>query len=456
MLTEERFCLTIKKYRIIRNIMPTFKISTLGCKVNQSESEAIARQLESDNWLPAGNNGATGVTIINTCTVTQKASMQSRQAVRQAIRANPNSRIVVTGCYAQTEPQALEKISGVHYIIGNADKHRIGKILAADRNSTDGHPITIGNDIRFPHPLKPTLTAISGSRTRPFLKIQDGCNSFCSYCIVPHARGPSRSLPVADVIEGIKALSAAGYHETVLTGIHLGHYGCDLIPATPLGELLDRIDRSKPIQRVRLSSIEPLELTDGLIQCVADAPRFCRHFHIPLQSGDDRILRKMKRPYTADIFRQRIVKIRNQIPDAAIGVDTLIGFPGETDAAFKNTYELIRELPVTYLHVFPFSARPKTPAARYPDKVAPAVIKERCEKMRRLGQTKRIHFYRKFIGKAVEILVESTRHAATGLLKGLSSNYIPVLIDADDDRINTLVTVKLTDQIDNALMATIV
>jgi threonylcarbamoyladenosine tRNA methylthiotransferase MtaB len=197
-------------------------------------------------------------------------------------------------------------------------------------------------------------------------------------------------------------------------------------------------------------------LTDGLIQRIADSPSFCRHFHIPLQSGDDRILKKMKRPYTADMFRQRITKIRNQIPDAAIGVDILIGFPGETDAAFRNTYELIRELPVTYLHVFPFSARPGTPAALYADKVAPAVIKKRCEKMRCLGQIKRIHFYRQFIGKEAEILVESTRHTATGLLKGLSSNYIPVLIDADDDRINKLVTVKLTDQIDNALKANMV
>jgi threonylcarbamoyladenosine tRNA methylthiotransferase MtaB len=263
-------------------------------------------------------------------------------------------------------------------------------------------------------------------------------------------------LPVANVLKSIKALSVAGYQEIVLTGIHLGRYGCDLIPATPLRELLDRIDQSKLIQRVRLSSIEPLELADDLIQRVADSPRFCRHFHIPLQSGDDSILKKMKRPYTVDIFRQRVAKIRDQIPDAAIGVDTLIGFPGETDAAFSNTYDFINELPITYLHVFPFSARPGTPAARYPGKVAPDIIKERCEKMRRLGQAKRLHFYRNFIGKTVEILVESTRHAATGLLKGISSNYMPVLVDADDDQINKLVTVKLTDQIDDALMGSIV
>ncbi len=435
--------------------MPTFKISTLGCKVNQSESDAIARQLESYNWLSAGNNGSTEVTIINTCTVTQKAAMQSRQAVRRAIRAHPNSRIVVTGCYAQTEPEAFEKINGVHYIIGNADKHRIGEILTAGGDSAVGHTVTINKE-QSSDPLKPSHTAVSSSRTRPFLKIQDGCDAFCTYCIVPYARGPSRSLPVADVLEGIRDLSVAGYHEIVLTGIHLGQYGCDLIPATSLSELLDGIDRSELIQRVRLSSIEPLELTDELIQRVADSPRFCRHFHIPLQSGDDRILKKMKRPYTVDIFRQRIAKIRDQISDAAIGVDTLIGFPGETDAAFSNTYELIRELPITYLHVFPFSARPGTPAARYPDKIPPDVIKERCEKMRCLGQIKRLQFYRSFIGKEVEILVESTRHAATGLLKGLSSNYLPVLIDADDEHINKLVNVKLTDQMDDSLMGTIV
>jgi threonylcarbamoyladenosine tRNA methylthiotransferase MtaB len=436
--------------------MPTFKISTLGCKVNQSESEAIARQLETYDLLPASHDAASEITIINTCTVTQKASMQSRQAVRQAIRANPNSRIVVTGCYAQTEPKAFQKINGVHYIIGNADKQRIGEILAADRNSADGHTVTINNDIRQSDSLKPSPTAVSSSRTRPFLKIQDGCDAFCTYCIVPHARGPSRSLPVANVLKSIKALSVAGYHEIVLTGIHLGRYGCDLIPATPLCELLDDINRSKLIQRVRLSSIEPLELTDDLIQRIADSPLFCRHFHIPLQSGNDPILNKMKRPYTVDIFRQRVTKVRDQIPDAAIGVDTLIGFPGETDAAFSNTYDLINELPITYLHVFPFSARPGTPAARYPDKVAPDVIKKRCEKMRRLGKAKRLHFNRNFIGKEVEILVESTRHATTGLLKGVSSNYMPVLIDADDDQINKLVTVKLTDQIDIALTGSII
>ncbi len=436
--------------------MPKFKISTLGCKVNQSESEAIAGQLQSADWLPAENGDATEIFIINTCTVTQKAAMQSRQAVRRAIRANPNSRIVVTGCYAQTEPGALEKIGGVHYIIGNADKHRISEILAAGRDSADDQAIAICNDIRISDHLKPSLNAMTYSRSRPFLKVQDGCDACCTYCIVPRARGPSRSLPVNHVLEGVKALSNAGYHEIVLSGIHLGRFGCDLIPVSSLSELLDHIDRASSIARVRLSSIEPLELTDDLIERVAGSPRFCRHFHIPLQSGDDHILQKMKRPYAVDDFRQRVAKIRKHIPDAAIGIDILIGFPGETDAAFENTYALVQELPVTYLHVFPFSARPGTPAAHYPDRVAPVVIKARCEQMRRLGQAKRIDFFQKSIGKQLEILVESTRHAPTGLLKGISSNYIPVLIDADDQQMNKLVTVQLTHMMDSFLKGTIV
>ena len=436
--------------------MPKFKISTLGCKVNQSESEAIAGQLQSADWLPAENGDATEIFIINTCTVTQKAAMQSRQAVRRAIRANPNSRIVVTGCYAQTEPGALEKIGGVHYIIGNADKHRISEILAAGRDSADDQAIAICNDIRISDHLKPSLNAMTYSRSRPFLKVQDGCDACCTYCIVPRARGPSRSLSVNHVLEGVKTLSNAGYHEIVLSGIHLGRFGCDLIPVSSLSELLDHIDRASSIARVRLSSIEPLELTDDLIERVAGSPRFCRHFHIPLQSGDDHILQKMKRPYAVDDFRQRVAKIRKNIPDAAIGIDILIGFPGETDAAFENTYALVQELPVTYLHVFPFSARPGTPAAHYPDRVAPVVIKARCEQMRRLGQAKRIDFFQKSIGKQLEILVESTRHSPTGLLKGISSNYIPVLIDADDQQMNKLVTVQLTHMMDSSLKGTIV
>jgi threonylcarbamoyladenosine tRNA methylthiotransferase MtaB len=262
-------------------------------------------------------------------------------------------------------------------------------------------------------------------------------------------------LPPKDVLAGARALSDAGYFEIVLSGIHLGHYGRDLNPKTSLCELLDAIERSNVMHRVRLSSIEPLEVTDELIQRVAESSRLCRHFHIPLQSGDGSILTKMKRPYAPDDFSQCVRKIHNLIPDAAIGVDVLVGFPGETDAAFSNTYEFIRALPVTYLHVFPFSARPATPAANYTGKVPPEVIKKRCEQMRRLGNLKRLDFNQQFIGQQLEVLVESTRHAATGFLKGLSSNYITVLLDADGSRINQHLSVKITQPLADALIGII-
>ena len=435
--------------------MPKYRITTLGCKVNQAESDAIANELESCGWLPAGDKEPTELFIVNTCTVTQKASMQSRQAVRQAIRAHSNARIVVTGCYAQTEPETIRKIKGIHYIIGNTDKHRIGRVIAADQGKANGQTVTVCNDIRKIQPLKPIFTGVAGSRSRPFLKIQDGCNSFCSYCIVPYARGPSRSLAAENVLQAITTLANAGYREIVLSGVHLGHYGRDLNPAISLSGLLRRIERLSVSVRVRLSSIEPLELNDDLICCVAGSSRFCDHFHIPLQSGDDLILEKMRRPYRAVDFKNLVTKIRCCMPDSAIGVDTLIGFPAETDQAFMHTYELIRDLPITYLHVFPFSARPGTSAARCSDPVAPMVIKKRCAQLRDLGKSKRLSFYKQFIGKQLEVLVETTRHTPSGLLKGLSSNYIPVLIDANDEHKNQLRPVRAEKLAGNALIGTL-
>ena len=435
--------------------MPTFKINTLGCKVNQSESDQIAKQLHAGAWKPASKGEPSEMVVINTCTVTQKAAMQSRQAVRRAIRCNPNARIVVTGCYAQTEPNALAKIDGVQYVIGNADKHRLVELVCAEHEQKAHTAITICNDVGQSQLLKPAPEQISGSRTRPVLKIQDGCNAACTYCIVPLARGPSRSLPPNDVIAAVRAMTEAGYLEIVLSGIHLGHYGRDLTPRTSLSALLARIEQSTVVPRLRLSSVEPLEVTGGLIERMAKSSRLCHHFHIPLQSGDDRILKKMRRPYTSDEFKQLVYRIHDRIPDAAIGVDILVGFPGETDTAFNNTIECIHSLPVTYLHVFPFSVRPGTPAARYAHRVPSDVIKTRCEHMRRLGDMKRMRFNRRFIGRKIPILVESTRHAATGFLKGISSHYLTVLIDSDDSPSNQILAVRITRQVEDNLLGVI-
>ncbi len=438
----------------IRDHFPKFTITTLGCKVNQSESDAIAHQLKNSGYYPAHPKEKANLCIINTCTVTQKASMQSRQAVRQAIRSNPGARIIVTGCYAQTEPDEIDKIDGIHHIIGHADKLKIPDMVLSKEKGP--YPRLIRQNILSGHNFEQTCEAVSGNRTRPFLKIQDGCDSFCTYCIVPYARGRSRSMRVEHVLENIKKLQQAGYREVVLTGVHLGAYGLDLSPKTGLTELLNRICGSNPIDRVRLSSIEPHELTDDIIQLVAKADIFCHHFHIPLQSGDDLILKKMHRPYTRSFFRNQIIKINKLLPDAAIGVDTLIGFPGETEKAFENTYSLIDELPVTYLHVFPFSARNGTPASSYPQPVDSKTIKARCKKMRGLGHVKRMDFYKKFTGKTIEILIEDKRDRSTGLLKGISSNYIPVHVNGDDNLKNTGVQVRI-DRIksDNKVIGTL-
>jgi threonylcarbamoyladenosine tRNA methylthiotransferase MtaB len=426
----------------IQNHSPRFTITTLGCKVNQYESDAISQRLKDLGYVSAGAEDSADLCIINTCTVTQKASMQSRQAIRQFIRSNPEAQIVVTGCYAQTEPDELKKIEGIHHIIGHGDKHNIPDIVSSQDKDLPS-PSLIRRRILHEHHFKQIPVTAFGNRTRPFLKIQDGCNTFCTYCIVPYARGRSRSMPLENVLKNIHCLKQAGFHEVVLTGVHLGAYGLDLSPQTSLTALLDHIDESNAMDRVRLSSIEPHELTRDIIELVAESDIFCDHFHIPLQSGDDRIIERMNRPYTNSFFKDLVFDIKKRIPDAAIGVDTLIGFPGETEKAFENTYSLIEKLPVTYLHVFPFSPRPGTPADKYKQKVPQKIIKARCEKMRRLGNEKKRIFYESFMGKTVEVLIESRRDKATGLLKGTTSNYIPVHIAGEDDLFNTLVQVNI-------------
>ncbi len=434
----------------MKPVFTKFKITTLGCKVNQFESEAIARQLTQSDLTQVPKNVPADLCIINTCTVTGKASMQSRQAVRQAIRANPRASIVVTGCYAQTAPDEIKEIEGVHAIVGHGEKHKIPEMIL----KTDCESCTAEIPVRQNRRFEKAPAIGFGNRARPFLKIQDGCDAFCTYCIVPRARGPSRSLPVDEVLEGIRELKKAGYHEVVLTGIHMGCYGQDLTPRTDLLTLLGQIRDTGAIDRVRLSSIEPRELSEKLIDFVAGtgegAGRICPHFHIPLQSGDDSILKKMHRPYSRYFFKELVLKIHERIPDAAIGVDVLVGFPGESEAAFEHTHSLIAELPVTYLHVFPFSARKGTPAYSFSDTVVPEVVRERAHRMRELGNIKKSACYNKFTNERLELIVEGTADISTGNLKGTSSNYIPVFFQGGQKLINTLIEVQV-ENVDNNL-----
>jgi threonylcarbamoyladenosine tRNA methylthiotransferase MtaB len=358
--------------------------------------------------------------------------MQSRQAIRQAVRNNPGARMVVTGCYAQTAPAEITSIDGVDTILGIDDKPYLLD-LVLDRHHPPSNRRKVADAIQERGPVD---GPVKGIRSRPFLKVQDGCEAFCTYCLVPYARGPSRSLTPDKAIDGIRRLKRNGYHEVVLTGIHLGCYGKDLTPPTDLLTLLGQIRKAGAIDRVRLSSIEPRELSDALLHFVVDAGngpgRICPHFHIPLQSGDDGILQRMNRPYTGRFFGKLVRKILCLMPEAAIGVDVLVGFPGETDASFERTRRLLEDLPVAYLHVFPFSPRKGTPAYHFPQKVPTAQVKERCRILRMIGEHKKSEFYRRFVGKPLEVIIEDRKQLPEGYLVGTSANYIPVLVEKAD------------------------
>jgi threonylcarbamoyladenosine tRNA methylthiotransferase MtaB len=434
-----------------------FYIETLGCKVNQYESDGIASCLEEKGLVRGKKKSSVDLCIINTCAVTSKAGMQSRQAIRKIIRDNPEARIIVTGCHAQTDYDLINKIEAVDQIVCHRDK-----ILIADRiadlipdlakqpkpgqagNEVQGKiPDTTADTPPSPFVFRPPDhsqenrffafdTPVKGNMTRAYLKIQDGCNAFCTYCIVPYARGSSVSMPEDQVFKHLKGLFKSGFKEVIITGIHTGMYGLDLNPPTSLVSLLNTMDKEKSIDRVRISSIEPGELSDGLIDLASPGHILCDHFHIPLQSGDDGILKKMKRPYSASVFEALVHRIKDKLPHAGIGVDTLIGFPSETDAQFENTYKLIERLPVSYLHVFPFSARKGTPAFHFKGKVASGVIKERCARMRALDKKKRAAFADANRGRKLEALVQKTQDRQTGYLKAVTSNYLTVWVEKND------------------------
>lgn len=434
---------------------PVFRIATLGCKVNQCESYALAHHLEAGGGIATQGKGdgddEVTVCIINTCTVTHKAAMQSRQAIRQAIRRHPQAQIIVTGCYAQTEPDAIAGIEGVDAVLGHSHKFDLPGLLASQITEAVPSPERRWSPVRQATEFAHLPVSAFGNRTRPFLRIQDGCDAFCTYCIVPHARGPSRSMPTATVAEQLTALGAKGFREVVLTGIHMGAFGQDLSPATTFTDLLKEISAAGAVDQLRLSSIEPTELNAEIVAIVAASQaqprgRICPHFHIPLQSGDDEILTRMHRPYTGAAFDEEVATIAHHLPRAAIGADTLIGFPGESEAAFENTYKRIEKLPITYLHVFPFSPRKGTPAFHFKQRVPDDVVKARCQRMRALGERKKRTFFQGLVGSRVQVLVEGGTRNRDGGVKGMTDNYVPVHIQCQDKHpvVNTFVEAQIT------------
>jgi threonylcarbamoyladenosine tRNA methylthiotransferase MtaB len=428
-------------------------VTTLGCKVNQFESAAFLSELGRREAELVPFSGPADVYIINTCAVTARAGAQSRQLIRQALRANPEARLIVTGCYAQVAAQEILEIADSPIcIVGNSCKHLLVEVALAERHcDLEMH---LGNIIEKKDISPLTVTSFGTRRTRAYLRVQDGCNSFCSYCIVPYARGRSRSLPPDRAVAQAETFADQGYREQVVTGIHLGQYGRDLTPATSLLDLLALLLAKKLPVRYRLSSLEPTEITGELLTLMAEAPQLMPYLHIPLQSGDDRILRRMNRRYSAAAFAAVVEKSVARLPEVGIGVDVLVGFPGEDEAAFRNTYSLIESLPVSYLHVFPYSRRPGTPAATMADQVAKADKEERVALLRDLDHKKRTAFYRNHLGSCRQILVEKRKKGR--LLRGYTGNYIPVFCEGDNGLVNQLITVRLEELTADGVLGRIV
>lgn len=406
--------------------MTTVSLATLGCKVNQFESEALMAGLEERGYHLVPFEEGADITIINTCCVTHRADFESRQMVRRALRTNPKSLIIVSGCYSQVEPEAFAHMEGVNYLVGNREKNHIPDLLPM---MVKGElPQIQVSDIQEEKLFSDISLYTFHHHTRAFLKIQDGCNARCSYCIVPHARGPSRSLPPARVIEHMRVLKERGFKEVVLTGIHIGSYGLDLPSPFALEKLLQRLEIEDTPHRIRLSSIEPLDFSPNLISILSQSGKVCPHLHIPIQSGDDEILKMMNRNYDHALLSGLIQDLHGRIPEVSIGADVIVGFPGETEERFKNTFKLIESLPLSYLHVFPFSKRKGTPAAQFLKRMDEKTIKQRAERMRELGREKRRSFYRRFLHQELKVLVEDRKEKGQGGWRGFSQNYIPVLL----------------------------
>ncbi len=388
--------------------------------------------------------------IVNTCTVTSATDAQSRNLIRRARRLNDSCRVVVTGCYAQVDPDALHDLPGVSLVIGNEEKQRLLDLLKSEQDSTY---VEVSDIRQVESVCLPPLSSFSG-RSRAFVQIQNGCDAFCSYCIIPYARGASRSAHPDEILQQIAGLVESGYQEIVLTGIHIGGYGNGLQVPLTLNALVQRVELETEVHRLRLGSIEPTELTDDLLESVASSQVICPHFHIPLQAGDDHVLQRMGRTYNRDFFADLVKKIRRALPSAAISLDVITGFPGETDQEFENTFGFIAELPITDLHVFLYSKRPGTPAATLADQIPGNISRDRAGRLRHLAAEKHRIFAESFIGQELEVVVETG--TKRGLLKGISKNYLDIRFAGDASLAGQCVTLKPFSWQDDALRADLV
>ena len=430
--------------------VPCFYIKNFGCRATQADGAAIAQQLAMRGLAPAADARAADLVVLNTCTVTASAEEDARQAIRRVHRENPGCRILVTGCYAQRAPQEVASLPGVGWVVGNSHKGEIGEIVAAGHNfvplsSLAQARIIIGDIFAHTELEAAPVFGPGVERTRPTLKIQDGCNNRCSFCIIPSVRGLSRSLRPLAVIAQVRELERAGYREVVLSGINLGRYGRDLKPRLTLAEVLRAILNQTAVERIRLSSVEPMDFTDELLELMAGSRRFARHVHAPLQSGSDRVLRLMRRRYRAADYQRRLGLAHQCLPNAAFGADVMVGFPGETGEDFEQTRALVARLPFTYLHVFTYSRREGTAAAGMPEAVDGRTARERNRILRELAAAKNLEFRRRQLGCSLSVI---TLHDGSAL----SDNYLKVRLAGPPLEPNRIVDARITAVEDDRLV----
>lgn len=412
---------------------------TLGCKVNQYESEAMAELLKNDGYEIVKFEDCADVYIINTCTVTGMSDRKSRQIIRRAKKKNPNAVVVVSGCYAQVAPDEVSQLDGVNLILGTKDRNRIVEILKDVNNSSQ---LCCVGDISKNHIFEAMTVSSYSDRTRAFIKIQEGCNQFCSYCIIPYARGPIRSRNMSDVIDEAKQLISSGYREIILTGIHIASYGLDK-KGYSLSDLIIELNKIPNLERLRLSSIEPMTLNDEFIEKIRHCKTLCPHFHLSLQSGCNETLTRMNRKYTVEEYESIVNSIRTHFADAAITTDIMTGFPGESDEEFEKTLLFTEKIGFADAHIFQYSRRKGTPADTMSNQIAPEIKEKRSKLLEATVKKSRQQFLSSQLGKVVKVLFEQKSHDDHRFFEGKTPNYITVRVKTEKDINNQLLNVKL-------------
>lgn len=426
---------------------------TLGCKVNQYETEAMAELFEKEGYKVVHEDEIADVYVINTCTITNLGDRKSRQFIRRAKNNNPDAVIAVVGCYAQTASEEIMTIDEVDIIIGTKDRNRIVELSKQVRQSKE--KINIVTDIMKQHEFEEMMIENIEGKTRAFLKIQEGCNQFCSYCIIPYARGPIRSRKLENILAEVDKLTKKGFKEVVLTGIHVASYGKDM-GEIRLIDVIESVHQVSGIERIRLSSIEPTIMTKDFLDRLTKLPKVCDHFHLSLQSGSDSVLKRMNRKYSTDEYRKIVELIRKYLPNVGITTDIIVGFPGETEEEFFETCRFVNDIGFSRIHVFPYSPRKGTPAAKHKNQILGDIKHHRSKELIKIGEENTQRFNNKFIGATLNVLFEEQSKLDSGFLEGYTTNYIRVLAKSNTSLEGKILPVELKEIQDENMIGKIV